>query len=543
MDEKAQTVIERYDRLKKERYNFESHWQDIQWLVRPHTSYFLNQTSIQGDRRTLYIFDSTAPYCLGQLAAGLHSSLTSSTDRWFNLTTVNEDLMQDDEVLAWLEIVSDIIYLQYSLPGARLNTNLHENYLDLGAFGTSILYQDFNVEMQQLRFKAFPLAECVIEDDAAGLINRVYHQFKWTYNQAKDFFKELPKQIEDAGKKDPLQKFEFIHGVYPRDIYDPKKKGKQDMRFESCWVNRDHQVVVKEDGFRDFPFHVPRWATIAGEIYGRSPAMECLPDIKMLNEMAKVAIRAAQKSVDPPLMVPNSGYGKSLKTSPASIIWKEPGTEEIKALEVNRNFQIGSEMVQQKQDIVSKTFFLDELIMPQKKERESVLERQQNREQQLRQMSPHVGRLESELCGPMLNRSYSILRFAGVIPPPPSKLKGSRITIEYVSPAARAQVSGKANAIRQLIQDATPLMQVDQEVTDAIDFDEALRQLAILGDVTRRVMRAPRDIQDIRKKREQQKQIEQAQQLSQAGQQAGQGILNVAKAQSLATGPAIAARG
>ena len=55
------------------------------------------------------------------------------------------------------------------------------------------------------------------------------------------------------------------------------------------------------------PYVVPRWWVISGEVYGRSPLMTALPQVKVANAATRTVMRAAEKAVDPPLTVPHEG--------------------------------------------------------------------------------------------------------------------------------------------------------------------------------------------------------------------------------------------
>ena len=61
------------------------------------------------------------------------------------------------------------------------------------------------------------------------------------------------------------------------------------------------------------------------ETYGRGPGMEALADIKMLNEMEKTFLKALQKAVDPPLMVPDDGFISPIRTTPGGINYFRAG--------------------------------------------------------------------------------------------------------------------------------------------------------------------------------------------------------------------------
>ena len=55
--------------------------------------------------------------------------------------------------------------------------------------------------------------------------------------------------------------------------------------------------------------------------------MTALPDVKMLNEMSKTTIKAAQKQVDPPLLVPDDGFILPVRTVPGGLNFYRAGTE------------------------------------------------------------------------------------------------------------------------------------------------------------------------------------------------------------------------
>ena len=69
----------------------------------------------------------------------------------------------------------------------------------------------------------------------------------------------------------------------------------------------DKMQLAPEGGFTSFPYSIARYVTAPEEIYGRSPAMTALADIKMLNEMSKTDIRAVHKLVDPPILLHDDG--------------------------------------------------------------------------------------------------------------------------------------------------------------------------------------------------------------------------------------------
>ncbi len=85
--------------------------------------------------------------------------------------------------------------------------------------------------------------------------------------------------------------------------------------FASVYIDPHDKITISESGYDELPYVCPRFLKASFERgYGRSPAMTALADTKMLNKMAEVTIRSAQKQVDPPLMLPDDGFMMPIRT-------------------------------------------------------------------------------------------------------------------------------------------------------------------------------------------------------------------------------------
>ena len=95
-------------------------------------------------------------------------------------------------------------------------------------------------------------------------------------------------------------------------------------------------------------------------------------------------------------------------------------------------------------------------------------------------LAPSMGRQQSELLGPMIERELDILATAGQLPPMPDQLKahGSMIDVEYVSPLNRAQRAEEGVAILNTLQAISPLAQINPGVLDIFDPQMVARELA-----------------------------------------------------------------
>lgn len=107
---------------------------------------------------------------------------------------------------------------------------------------------------------------------------------------------------------------------------------------------------------------VPRFNKDSVSIYGRSPAMSCLPDVKMVNKMSEVSIRAAQKQIDPPLMVPDDGFLLPVRTTPGALNFYRTGTRDrLEPLQAGATNPIGIAMEEQRRNAIRAAFYVDQL--------------------------------------------------------------------------------------------------------------------------------------------------------------------------------------
>lgn len=530
----VKSLTERFADMKTWRSVWDSHFDEIQALVRPHTRTFNSGLGgmLRGDRRHDRIFDGTAAWSLEQFAAGLSSYLTSAGERWFSIGfrgLPTSDLPH--EIKEWMEVVSDIIYHIYSLPETNHTSALHETYLDIGAFGTSVLLQEESTTADSpVLFTAWPLADCWVTENSRGIIDVCFRRY---FPTTRTLIQQFP-QIADTDQvtKSKMDKtWECVHAVFPRSERIPEAKDSRNKKFASVYFCEEFPDVLSESGFDEFPYHAPRWAKLSGEMYGRSPAMSVLPDIKMLNQMVKEIIFSAQLSNRPPFIFDDDAMLHPVKSIvPGSILYKQQGAATPEPLMSGSQPMLSLEMVNELRDAVRRAFFIDFLLRPKKKERQTTVEIMDDRNEMLRQMGPMIARLQSELLGPMIKRTVNIAKRMNLLPdmpPLPDELRDYPLDIVYTSPAAKAQYGSKVGAITQYIQDVGVLAQFDPSVLQMINMPELMSELAKMRDVTVRVIKDPKTL-----KREQEaaQQQQQMQQMMEAAPQVTGAIKDVAQA-------------
>lgn len=524
-DQMACDLVQRFERMVSQRGPYESLWQEVKELVNPSAKDFNRQVS-PGQTRSDKIYDGTAPQSNVEFAGGLHSYLTSQTERWFFLSTWDKRLLRKNNVLKYLETVSDTIYAYYSKPNSGFNTSSHECYLSDGAFGTSILFQDYDPVEDVVRFRAIPLADCFIEEDFNGLVDTCFRRVKWTARQAIQRFGKgaLSDKITKCAEGSQCnQEFMFVHCVYPRTDYDASKMDGPNRPFASYWIDVTHKLTVEESGYYTNPYHVSRWMKLAGEVYGYSPALSSLPDIRSINKLQEIMLKAAQLAIAPPLQVPSESFLAPINTKPWGLnFFDRDNDSRIEPIPLNARPDITDKVMEQVRGQITKAYFVDYIRMQQKKERQTAFEIADGRDEMGRLMGPQLGRKMMEMLGPAIARTFDLLNRAGKFPPPPQELLGARLRVEYTSPAAQAQLTGKAANLGRFIQALVPIGQVDPTVFDVINTTEYASEIALALAVPRSVLADPAEVAA-------KKQAAQNQQQLLASAQAGGQIAGAAK--------------
>jgi len=251
--------------------------------------------------------------------------------------------------------------------------------------------------------------------------------------------------------------------------------------------------------------------------------MTALPDIKMLNKMSEVTIRAAQKQVDPPLLVPDDGFMLPIRTVPGGLNFYRAGTRDrLEPLNIGANNPLGMNMENQRREAIQAAFYVDQLIMSQGPQM-TATEVVQRTEEKMRLLGPVLGRLQAELLQPMIQRVYNLMVRSKTFNPAPDFMRESDIEIEYVSPLAKAQKQGDIQSALRMIELFTPLSQIDPSSMDYIDIDGMSKYLLRMLAVPATTIRGEDEVNAIREQRQaQQQQAMENQQAMQYMEAAGQ---------------------
>ena len=520
-DERAVILLRRLSKLELQRSTWESHWQELADYMRPRKADIVMKSETPGRKRTEQIFDGTAVRAAEMLSASLSGMLTNMSTSWFSLRYRDEQLQLDDEAREWLLSAEDAMYTAFHR--SNFQEQIQELYDDLVVFGTGTMMIEPD-ESSNFRFSTRHIAEIYLAENAQGRVDTVYRKFKMTARAAIDQFgeQEVSERIKHTEQRDPYEMIEIVHVVQPRNDRDPAKINKLNKAFSSFYLDREDQQVLSESGYDEFPYVSPRWLKSSTELgYGRSCGMTALADTKVLNRMSEVNLRAAQKMTDPPLMVPDDGFMLPIRVVPGGLNFYRSGTRDrLEPLNINSNTPVALNMEEQRRQAVRSAFYVDHLQLAAVPNETATAALARN-ENSMRLLGPVLGRLQSELLQPMINRCWAIMSKQEAFPQPPEFLQGAGdIEIEYVSPLARAQRKGDAQSLVQLMEFMQPLMAIDPGIADFLDMDGMAQHLIKTLSIPATVVRGEQEVLGKRDERAaeqaQQAEMAEAMQIAQA---------------------------
>ena len=521
----------RFEQLRTLRSNWEGVWNDITNYILPTRGDF-TVTRSKGSPRHDLIYDGTGPWANEQLAAGLAGFLTSPTQRWFKLKMSDAKLNEQRSSREYLEKVESVLYDHvFNSPHTNFTPQTHELYLDIGAFGTSVmLIED---QSKGINFQTFHLGNCYIAEGLDGKVNTVYRTYLMTARQIMEKYEDVfSKEQVEVFKKKPYEEHECLHIVEPNDQFLPDSAKSTNKEYISVFIFLgSEKAILEESGYDVFPYVVPRWQKTAEETYGRGPGSTALPDIKMVNEMMKTIIKSGQKVTDPPLMVPDDGFLLPIRTTPAGINFYRSGSQDrIEPLPVAGRLDIGFDLLKNRHEHIMRVFHIDVMRMQESGPEMTATEVMARQEEKMRNIAPMTGRMQVEFLAPMIRRTYHIANRQKILPPIPGSLKGRGIDIEYSSPVARAQKATQLQNVTRLLEAFVPLINIKPEMADNFNGDEYFEWAHDLLDAPEVILEGKAKVQQIRQARQK---AQEGEMQKQDMERAASGGVDVAKAQNL----------
>lgn len=526
-------LLTRWSALKTERSGWMDHWREISDYLLPRSGHFVSSDRNKGNKRFNNIYDSTGTQALRVLGAGMMSGATSPARPWFRLTTSDPQLDESAAVKQWLAEVQRLMLMVFT----KSNTYraLHSLYEELGAFGTgaSIVLPDFD---DVIRHYPLTIGEYAVATDYRGQVATLYREFDKTVGElvgefGRDAVSQTVRNLYDRGNLDAW--VTIIHAIEPRSDRDPSKRDAKNMAWRSCYFEPGAQQgqYLRESGFKTFPAVVPRWSVSGGDIYGNSPGMEALGDIKQLQHEQLRKAQGIDYKTRPPLQAPTSMKNREIDSLPGGVSFVDaanPNGGIRTAFEVNLDLSHLLMDIQDVRERIRGSFYADLFLMLANSPRTNMTatEVAERHEEKLLMLGPVLERLHNELLDPLIEMTFERMLAAGIVPPAPPELQGSELNIEFVSMLAQAQRAVATNSVDRYVANLGVVAQYKPDVLDKFNSDAWADAYADMLGVNPDLIVPGEQVALIRRQRAQAAQAQQAAEMMQQGADTAQKLAN-----------------
>ena len=531
----------RWSRLQTERSSWRAHWREISDYLLPRSTRFFSTDRNKGTRKHNAIFDSTASHSLKVLASGMMAGMSSPARPWFRLSLADTELNNYGSVKEWLSDTQRRMMTVF----ARSNTyeTLHSIYTELGAFGTSAVMM-MDDPRNTIHHYHSPIGEFALANDYRGRVNTLYREFEKTVGELVGEFgyescSRTVQNMHDRGDLDNWVK--IIHAIEPRIDRDPLKKDGKHKPFKSVYFEYGYdegdEKVLREGGYDEFPVMAPRWSKMAGDVYGHSPGMEALGDIKQLQHEQLRKANGIDYMTKPPLQVPSSMRQREIDWKPGGVTYVDQvGTQNSVQTLFNANIDLNHLLmdIQDVRERIKSVFHADMFLMLAGSDtsRMTATEVAARNEEKMLMIGPVLERLQNELLKPLIDATFSKMVANGNLMPPPPELQGVDLDVEFVSVLAQAQKAVGVNSVDRYMSSLGMVAQLKPEVLDKVNVDNWADAYADMLGVHPNLIISGEQVAVMRQQRAQQQ--EQADQMAAMQQVAGaaQSLGNVKTDQS-----------
>lgn len=485
----APEVLQRSNQVFSDRRNYEAAWEEIRAFIYPEGPSF-NSQEVEGARNRDRIVSNVGETMLEMATAAVVGLTVNPAAPWKMLAPVEPEHANSHSVRTALEKANTRMMHVYHSPRSRFYVSylaMVREYLALGIGSMFIADRPGDLPL----FIARPLAQMAFAEGEDFEIDEAHWRFQLTAKQAFQRWGAAAgtKVAEKAQKPDKcMEKCWFRHCVWPRAEYDGQSGRPEDKPFAEYWISEEDKALIAEGGTARFPYVVPREGQRPGEVYGRGRGIRALADTKMFQRVRRSTIQGAEKTINPPMMIPDEGVvsnnGKlSLRPAAPNYVradYMARGAEPRPIL-TNARVDVGLEFEDAIRNEIGDPFLRNVLSLPREPRMPTshVLALE---EEAMRVASPVVEALQTEALAPADALLFPLMMrdgaFDDVFP------EGMRIPFrtQFMSAAGKIARIRQARAIAQRIEIFAPVIAERPDILDNTDWHTAYRETGdILG--------------------------------------------------------------
>lgn len=446
MDSRAKELIKQGDKLWSRRGQLEMLWQSIAEHFKPDRADFT--TPLNDVALVEHLFTSYPVLACRELGNIFAAMLRPRNAKWYSLHVSDKELDEGDAERRYLEWRTEVMWRAMYDPEANFVRATKEADGDYVAFGQAVIQPEVDLSQSRLLYRCHHIRDAVWSENYAGRIDVAHRKWKPTARQLEQLFPtSIHPEVRKACKDDPEKEFECRHVVVPERIYKPDGKQYNQNRFKFCslYIDAENEHVMEEVPRKRFGYVIPRWQTVSGSQYARSPATEpALPDARTMQVVIRTLREAGEKHVDPPRVTPQEPLRSDIFLMAGGVTYYDADYDESKGellrpLATNPGgMPIGMEMAIGLREDIRNGMFLDKVSLPdQDLSKMPVYTVRRVLEEQIRAQAPLFEPIEQEYSSPLCDETFELLSEVGAFGPiesMPESLRGRDVEFTFQSP-------------------------------------------------------------------------------------------------------------
>lgn len=447
------------DNLKKREqkaFEEESKWHDTLDDV---YEYFLPQRNLfnredKGQKKMDRIFDGTAAESIQSGASKLQEYIAPIWARWANFEPSNQILklieksdgqVSEDDIRENLEEEAKIVF-DY-INRSNFGTQFYEFGLDLLVGTGTLMIDEDDSEENPIIFSSIPQKGIGFEEGPHGTIETHFRKFKVKARnlERKWIGFEPSQELSDKIKDSPDADIEVSEAV----VYEHKSKN----YYGLVWVKDEDRLSWVENYENSSPWVTARYAKTSGEVRGRGPCLQVLPDVRSLNKAKEFMLTKAAIDLSGIWTATDDGVTNpyNIQVAPGIVIpvgSNQTNNPSISRLDTAGDLNLTQFVVNDLQTAIRRALFVD-LREPS----DSVVSATQfamEARELAKRIGSAFGRIQTEALIPILKRVHWILKRKGLVNP--ITIGGVEVAIKFTSPLARAQDAEDLMSVQQAVE-------------------------------------------------------------------------------------------
>lgn len=443
------SIKERCDNAFKKDALWRNTLEDVYEYCLPNRNLFNEESP--GQKKMDKIFDSTAIEGIQSGASKLQDNIAPIWKEWAKLEPSAEiERMEgfkalEDKIRERLDKHTEIIF-DY-INRSNFHTQFYECALDV-LIGTGTLAIDETGKKDNpIVFSTIPQKGIAFEESVNGSVGTHFRKHKIKARNITLTYKGFKPSsaVADIIRKDPESDVNIVQGIIEH--------------FETgtyhgvAWVDGEDMASWYEDYKESNPWSTSRYSKVAGEIRGRGPAIQVLPDIKTLNKIKEFSLQKAAIDLIGIWTATDDGVTNPYNLTLTPGLTMPVGSNNtqnpsLMRLDTSTPLNLVMFEVEDLTNKIKRAFFSDlrDPDSPVRSATEIAIEARE----QAKRLGSAFGRLQTELLIPILNRVAWILARNGILEP--VKIGGREISVKFTSPLATAQDMEEVLSTQQAIE-------------------------------------------------------------------------------------------